>query len=44
MPPLYYATLDTMPLLAVPNEFPYKIEQKPRYYATLNLDTMPPNR
>ena len=44
MPPRYYATPATMPLLVGPDKFPYKTEQKPRYYATLTPATMPPDK
>ena len=36
MPPRYYATPATMPLLVGPDDFPFKIEKKPA--------TMPPDK
>ena len=44
MPPRYYATPATMPLLVGPDDFPFKINKKPRYYATLTPATMPPDK
>ena len=44
MPPRYYATPATMPLLVGPDDFPFKIEKKTRYYATLTPATMPPDK